>query len=54
MRAGRQFAASRKLGKAHQNLLVFVKGNAREAVKAVGSVVVESLPDDPREAEEQG
>ena len=42
-RAGRTFAATRKLGKAHQNLLVFVKGNPRQAAKAVGSVVVDAL-----------
>jgi hypothetical protein len=37
-RAGRQFTASRKLGKAHQNLLVFCKGNAKAAVAAAGNV----------------
>lgn len=43
MRAGKQFRASRKLGKAHQNVLVFVKGDWRRAVKAVGSVVLADL-----------
>lgn len=38
IRAGKQFAASRKLGKTHQNLLVFVKGDARKAVAAIGEV----------------
>ncbi len=46
IRAGRQFAASRKLGKTHQNCLVFVKGNWRKAVAACGTVEVdESLFD---------
>lgn len=35
MRAGGQFAASRKLGKTHQNLLVFVRGNPELAAAAV-------------------
>lgn len=39
VRAGRQFTASRKLGRAHQWLLVFVKGDPAAAVAAVGSVV---------------
>jgi len=36
LRAGRYFEASRKLGKAHQNVLVFLKGDAKEATKACG------------------
>lgn len=36
MRTGKQFTASRKLGKTHQNLLVFVKGDPVKATKAVG------------------
>jgi len=42
IRAGRQFAASRKLGKGHQNVLVFVKGDAKKAVEAIGPVVVQN------------
>jgi hypothetical protein len=38
MRAGKQFAASRKLGKAHQNVLVFLKGSSKKAVAALGEV----------------
>ena len=30
LRAGRQFTASRKIGKTHQNVLIFVKGNEKE------------------------
>lgn len=38
MRAGSAFAASRKLGKGHQNFLVFVKGDPKAATAACGSV----------------
>ncbi len=40
IRAGKQFAASRKLGKTHQNVLVFVKGDWKRAVAACGDVDV--------------
>lgn len=40
IRAGRQFAASRKLGKTHQNVLVFLKGDWHRAVEACGAVEV--------------
>lgn len=40
IRAGRMFEASRKLGKTHQNVLTFVKGDWRKAVEAVGRIVV--------------
>lgn len=36
VRAGRQFLASRKLGKTHQNVLVFCKGNPKTATQACG------------------
>lgn len=38
IRAGKQFATSRKLGKTHQNVLVFVKGDPLEATRAIGEV----------------
>lgn len=38
LRAGQYFRASRKLGKAHQNLLIFVKGDAKLAAAACGEV----------------
>lgn len=41
LRAGRAFSASRKLGKTHQNVLVFVKGSGKAAAKACGDVEVE-------------
>jgi 1-aminocyclopropane-1-carboxylate deaminase/D-cysteine desulfhydrase-like pyridoxal-dependent ACC family enzyme len=40
MRAGKQFSTSRKLGKSHQNILVFIKGDPRKAVEACGTVDV--------------
>lgn len=36
IRTGRQFDQSRKVGKIHQNVLVFVKGDPREATKLCG------------------
>lgn len=41
MRAGRTFAASRKLGTCHQHLLVFVKGDWKKACQACGPVEVD-------------
>lgn len=38
MRVKRQFETSRKLGKTHQDVLVFVKGDARKATAAIGDV----------------
>lgn len=38
VRVGRQFAASRKLGKAHQNILGFCKGNPKRAADRCGPV----------------
>lgn len=38
IRAGRQFTASRKLGRTHQNVLVFCKGDPKKATEACGTV----------------
>jgi hypothetical protein len=38
IRAGKQFQSSRKLGKTHQNVLVFCKGDPAKATKAVGDI----------------
>lgn len=38
IRAGKQFAASRKLGRTHQSVLVFVKGDPHRATEACGQV----------------
>ena len=51
IRVGRQFSAARKLGKTHQNVLVFCKGDPRKAVEACGPVDV-SLPEETAENEE--
>jgi hypothetical protein len=45
IRAGRSFAAGRKLGKTHQNVLVFVKGDGKKATQACGPVEVH-MPDE--------
>jgi hypothetical protein len=36
IRAGKQFSSSRKLGKTHQNVLVFVKGDGKRAAANCG------------------
>ncbi len=41
IRAGRQFVVSRKLGKTHQNVLVFVKGDPKRATAACGPVEID-------------
>lgn len=38
LRVNRQFAVARKLGKTHQNVLVFCKGDWRKATEAVGKI----------------
>lgn len=44
IRAGKQFTSGRKIGKCHQNILVFVKGDSKKAVEACGFVdVTDSL-----------
>jgi hypothetical protein len=48
IRAGKGFSTSRKLGKTHQNVLVFVKGDPRRATEACGQV---DVGDDLFEAE---
>lgn len=38
LRTGKQFTTSRKLGKTHQNVLIYVKGDPVKATKAIGPV----------------
>jgi 1-aminocyclopropane-1-carboxylate deaminase/D-cysteine desulfhydrase-like pyridoxal-dependent ACC family enzyme/DNA modification methylase len=38
IRVGKQFESGRKLGKTHQNFLVFIKGNPQEATQRIGPV----------------
>ena len=40
LRAGRHMKASRKMGKTHQNVLVFVKGDGKAAAKLCGDIEV--------------
>ena len=40
IRVGKQFESGRKLGKTHQNVLVFLKGDAKKATLKCGSVEV--------------
>jgi DNA modification methylase len=40
IRVGKQFTVARKLGKTHQNVYVFVKGDPRKATKACGAIEV--------------
>lgn len=46
IRAGKQFASSRKLGKTHQNVLVFVKGDPKQATAEIGPVECGDVPED--------
>ncbi|MBW2674813.1 MAG: hypothetical protein JRD89_15605 [Deltaproteobacteria bacterium] len=43
IRTGKHFADVRKLGKAHQNVLTFVKGDPKIAAQAVGDVEIMEL-----------
>jgi DNA modification methylase len=47
IRAGKQFAASRKLGKTHQQFYVFCKGDPRKATEAVGEVEFAEIGSEP-------
>ena len=41
LRAGKTFIVSRKLGKTHQNILVFVKGDGKKAAQACGEIEID-------------
>lgn len=41
IRVGRQFESARKLGKTHQNVLVFVKGDPKRATQACGEITID-------------
>lgn len=45
IRVGKQFSGSRKFGKTHQNVLVFVKGDGKRASEACGEVDVVDAAD---------
>lgn len=40
LRAGKTFSTSRKLGKAHQNVLIFVKGDGKKAAENCGEIEI--------------
>ena len=42
IRAGKQFASTRKLGKTHQNVVIFCKGDPRKATAACGPVELDA------------
>ena len=45
VRVGKQFESGRKLGKTHQNVLTFLKGDARKAVAAIGPCDFGEVPE---------
>lgn len=45
IRVRKQFVQGRKLGKTHQNVLVFCKGSPRKATEAIGTVEVGNIED---------
>ena len=51
IRAGKQFSTSRKVGKTHQNVLVFVKGDPRKATAACGTVEMDDSLFEPEAVE---
>jgi hypothetical protein len=52
IRVGRQFAASRKLGRTHQNVLVFCKGDPKRATEACGQVEFGEIEEEAGEEED--
>jgi DNA modification methylase len=46
IRSGRQFASGRKLGKTHQQFLVFCKGDPKKATEACGPVQVADIAEE--------
>lgn len=47
MRVNKQFTTSRKAGRVHQNVLVFVKGDPRKATQACGPVAIPDITPTP-------
>ena len=52
IRVGRQFTASRKLGRTHQNVLVFCKGDPKRATEACGQVEFGEIEEEAGEEED--
>lgn len=53
IRVSSQFSINRKVGRLHQNVLVFLKGDWREAVKAAGPIDV-YIPEENQDADDNG
>lgn len=47
IRVGKQFTAGRKLGKTHQNILIFYRGDPKQIVKNFQPIQIESLDPEP-------
>lgn len=47
--AGNKRMASRKIGKTHQNVLIFIKGDPKKATAAVGKVEIFDVQNEIRE-----
>lgn len=45
IRAGKQFAASRKLGRMHQEILIFLKGDEKRATQAMAEIDARAIDD---------
>lgn len=50
IQVGKQFESGRKLGKTHQNVLVFVKGDPKKATAAIGTVEFGAIEETPPDA----
>lgn len=46
IRAGRAFESARKLGKTHQNVLIFCKGDPKKATAAIGPIEFGAIDDE--------
>lgn len=46
LRAGKSIKATRKIGKMHQNVLVFIKGDAKKATANLGDIVIDNIDPD--------
>jgi hypothetical protein len=45
IRAGKQFQATRKLGRAHQEILIFLKGDEKAATSAMAPIDIKGIDD---------
>lgn len=54
IRAGKQFATTRKLGETHQQIYVFCKGDPRKATEAIGEIEFGEIEGDSEPADLSG